>query len=521
MKRIISVFFLLTFLSFFATKTLGEPILLWNHSINITPDPDEAYSVANDSSNNYIVVGYDYLQKLYQWRIMKFASDGTPQWNYTENSTWYKSFATSVAVDKDNNITVVGWDNKTGDNEWRIMKFDPNEKSLWNYTANFSLGDDRAQSVAVDKDNNIIVAGYDNLTGNPEWNIMKLDKNKNSIWNYTYNPSPYFDKAYGVAVDKDNNITAVGFDNSTGDYEWRIMKLDKNKNLLWSITTKLSSGSDIAQGVAIDKDNNIIVVGYQYVGIGDDQWRIMKLAPNGTSLWNYTDNPSTSPDWAQAVAIDNYNNIIVVGNDYNLTPPNNEWRIMKFDPNGKSLWNYSLNISTGYDKALGVAVDKDNNYIVVGFDRITVNDEWTIMKISDAPVCGDGKYEPLKDEECENATLNRDAPCKPYAKCNNTCQCEDFGPTMLGCNYYDYCDNGHVPNNPGTPCLFDRHGNCWTEETDPAIITLINDTCQDGSWANHTWMSCPYGTASCGSHGEGNGICETGESHISCPADCP
>jgi uncharacterized delta-60 repeat protein len=511
MKKIIYVFFLLAFFSFFAARTFGEPIHIWNHSINITPGPDIAFDIANDSSNNIIVVGYEFLQKIYQWKMMKLGPDGSFQWDYTENSNWYNSVAQSVAVDKDNNIIVAGYDNSTGDTDWRIMKFYPNGASIWNYTPpKLSYTADRAQAVAVDKDNNIIVAGYDNSTGNLEWRIIKLDKDKNYIWDYTYNPSPYSDQAYGVAVDKDNNITVVGFDNSTGDQEWTIIKLDKDKNLLWRITTKLSPYSDGAEGVAVDKDNNIIVVGWESVSSGDQQWRIMKLAPNGTSLWNYTDNPSPNKEYPLNAGIDNNNNIIVVGFDGNLTSPvNNQWRIIKLASDKTSLWNYSLNISPDNDKAQSIAVDKDNNYIVVGYDKntgIPRNEEWTIMKFSDPPVCGDGKFEPWKGEECDSS-FNHDAPCPPFAKCNDTCQCDDFGPNMLGCNYYDYCENGHVPNNLGTPCIFGMHDNCWTAETDEAIKTLINDTCQDGGWANHTWMTCPNGTADCG-----NPYCETGES---------
>ena len=506
------VFFSITFFYFFISRSFGEPISSWNYTVNITPNSDIAFDVANDSSDNIIVVGYDNLQKIYQQRIMKLDKNKNSLWNYTENSNWYKSMAQSVAVDKDDNITVVGCNNKTGlDFDWQIMKLDKNGNSLWNYTTKHSYYEDRAWSVAVDNESNIIVVGYDNSTGHNQWQIMKLDKNKNSLWNYTYNPNSYDAKAYGVAVDKDNNITVVGFDNSTGNVEWHIMKLDKDKNSLWNITPKLSPdpNPDYAWDVVTDSFNNIIVVGSESLSSSDQRWLIMKLAPNGTSIWNYTDSPSIYSDHAWGVDTDNNNNIIVVGYDKNLTSPfDYQWRIIKLAPDKTSIWNYTLNISSGDDEAKSVVVDKDNNFIVVGYDRNTgppLNFEWTIRKFSDAPDCGDSKFEPWKGEECEKSLLNKDAPCPPFAKCNSTCQCEDFGPIMLGCNYYDYCENGHVPNNLGIPCIWGV--NCWTQETDYAIITLINDTCQDGGWANHTWMTCPNGTAVCG-----NPYCETGES---------
>jgi len=436
-KILIIVSFILFTYSFLAcVKGAGEMVLEWNYSFNVS-SAEIANGVAVDSDKNIIVAGYDADTTNFddQWKIMKFDLDGVSLWNYTANPiTTDDDWARGVAVDSDNNIIVVGYDADTTnfDDQWRIMKFDPDGKSLWNYTANPSTARDQAYSVAVDSDKNITVVGYDRDTpeGYYQWRIMKFDPDGKSLWNYTANPSTNHDQAFSVALDSDKNIIVVGTDRNTfspgGSYQWRIMKLDPDGKSLWNYTVDPNSSSDQASGVAVDSDKNITVVGYDTNTTNfDDQWRIMKFDPDGKSLWNYTFNPSPRSDQAYAVAVDSLKNIIVVGYDDNTTVNNDyQWRIMKFDPEGNSIWNYTINISDRYDRAYGVAVDSDDSFTVVGYDTPTASiseTEWIVMKFT---LCGNGVRDIV--EKCDYSDPNPDGPCESYQYCNNVCQCHDL-----------------------------------------------------------------------------------------------
>jgi hypothetical protein len=346
----------------------------------------------------------------------------------------------------------------TNDFGWRIMKFDKDDNSLWNYTVNISSDDDRPRKVVIDHEHNIIVAGYEkasSIAGDYGWRIMKFSSAGTSLWNYSFNASNNADQAMAVDIDSDNNITVVGYDKlrSSSDSEWRIMKFDKNGNSLWNYTDNMSSYNDEAWGVAIDTNNNIIVVGYdrsqgQYGSTGnqyDNQWRIMKFDKNGNSLWNYTVNIATggtssdpSHDIARGVDTDSFNNITVVGYDKLFDQSsgdfNTEWRIMKLGYDKHSLWNYTVNYSLYDDEAKSIVVDSMGDIIVTGFDSSPgkTSYEWNIMKFvtcdynstycsaygytwfygtitgNNGPCCGnDGIY----DVFVNNTVSNLGAPC--------------------------------------------------------------------------------------------------------------
>ena len=93
----------------------------------------------------------------------------------------------------------------------------------------------------------------------------------------------------GVAVDSHNNITLVGYDNATGSYEWRIIKLGYDGVSLWNYTENFSDDDDYATSVAVDQEDNAMIVGFVHASQSEHQyeWRVMKFSPvqQPFSLW--------------------------------------------------------------------------------------------------------------------------------------------------------------------------------------------------------------------------------------------
>jgi len=353
-------------------------ISVWEY-IYGSEDWAEASGVASDVYDNIIVVGYEKgtADNKDDWRIMKFDSSGNSLWNYTHISDTYDR-AYGIANDSNNNIIVVGFQGTNGF-DWRIMKFDQNGNSLWNYTySTVGSKQDVANGVVVDSGDNIIVVGYEVKTTS-DWRIMKFDQNGNSLWNYTYDSGDY-ESAGAVATDSNDNIVVVGA--QTGEdgvhSDWRIMKFDQNGNSLWNYTYDSGDKNDWAHGVSVDSNDNIVVVGAQgEQGYTTSNSHIMKFDQDGNSLWNYTHGVNGYWEVPYAVTIDSQNNIIVAG----YQAPNfwADMEIIKFSANGNILWDYSLDAGVNEnDAAYAVTIDSQNNIIVAGF--LGSDRDWRIIK---------------------------------------------------------------------------------------------------------------------------------------------
>ena len=129
---------------------------------------------------------------------------------------------------------------------------------------------DQVLSVAVDSNNDVVVGGgtLGDFDGRPASGfyqafVHKVDADGNPQWTFEARGETDSALVEGVAVDSNDNVIAVGTDNAGpgGDWIGFVYKLDPDGNELWGTQFSIASGHDAATDVAIDSNDNIIVVG--------------------------------------------------------------------------------------------------------------------------------------------------------------------------------------------------------------------------------------------------------------------
>jgi len=218
------------------------------------------------------------------------AAPGGVIWAKSEQIGVRDQQAEGVAVDP-SGVYVVGFDANLSSfyYEWRLERRDlATCTSIWSFSEQISTngGNDAANGVAVDG-SGVYIVGYDSDSSNGhfEWRIEKRDLTTGAFIStfgsggaISEHISNRDDTAYGVAVDG-TGVYVVGYDENTVDNlaEWRIEKRDLNSGaLIWSASEHISTGYDIAAGVAVD-GTGVYVVGYDQNTPGNlNEWRIEK-----------------------------------------------------------------------------------------------------------------------------------------------------------------------------------------------------------------------------------------------------
>jgi hypothetical protein len=128
--------------------------------------------------------------------------------------------------------------------------------------------------------------------------------------------------------------------------------------------------------------------------------------------------------------------------------------------------------------------------------------------------CGNGILETEKGEKCDYGNYeNGTARCKPYEECRQNCRCYDLRQDAVGCDFYDYCEDGMNrtdyslsccvnATDHATPCCLDSLDNPWLNcsqvnyRRNPVAIALnescyvrgydITDVCIDHDALNNT-----------------------------------
>jgi fibronectin type 3 domain-containing protein len=263
-------------LNWLVIKYAPDGTLMWSRSyVGPTPNgPDAASAVAFDQDGNLYAGGLED-RSIYSeganWLLIKYDPAGTVVWSRSFTGPGNQmDMLNGLAVDHAGYVYAAGQEGRADlgqANNWRVIKYAPDGTVVW--TRSYSgpgSNMDAATSVAIDGNDNAIVAGYVSVTGQAEnWHIRKYDSDGNLLWSREYNsPANNDDRINQVAVDADGSVVAAGRESRSdfGQLEnWLIQKYDAAGNFKESLTHDgLVNSSDILNGIALSADGLTAVV---------------------------------------------------------------------------------------------------------------------------------------------------------------------------------------------------------------------------------------------------------------------
>ncbi len=284
-----------------------------------------------------------------------------------------------IAVDSVGDVVVVGEEFKLLENANIIVrKYDNDGEVLWTETFHGDpAGDDRGRAVAIDSEDNIIAVGHTFKNGQDQnvW-IRKYDPDGEVLWTETFDGPPSLgDRGRAVAIDSEDNIVVAGSEyHGIGLNDLWVGKFDSDGNLLWTFSQDNALGTDILRGVAIGEKDDIFVTGEVYVPIGlSDVYAARLSTDDGSVVWEQTYDMASGNDIGRAAAIDPEGNLVVSGEVYSPQDLISVW-VAKYDPEtGESIGSFQWD-SEGIDedRGNGLAIDGEGNLLAAG-SEYTVN----------------------------------------------------------------------------------------------------------------------------------------------------
>ncbi|MES2835964.1 MAG: T9SS type A sorting domain-containing protein [Bacteroidota bacterium] len=267
--------------------------------------------------------------------------DGSFSTDGVHTTDFYNSneIGNSIAVQSDGKIIVAGYSFNGSNNDFALARYNKNGTLDITFsgdgkvTTDFSNNDDFGNSVAMQADGKIVVAGYSTGTTSDfalsRYNTDGTLDNTFSIdGKLTTDFSNTDDKAYSIAIQADSKIVVVGYSvDSSSDFAIARYNtngtLDNTFSLDGINTTDFFYGDDKSFSVAIQSDGNIVVAGYGTKTNSD--FAVARYNANGMLDNSFSEDGktttdiTTSTDIGKSVAIQNDGKIVVGGYGFNTT----------------------------------------------------------------------------------------------------------------------------------------------------------------------------------------------------------
>jgi hypothetical protein len=386
---------------------------------------DEGYIICCDSRSNISgdktenTIGTN--QQPDFW-LLKLDSSGNIVWQNTIGSNDYDYFE-SVIEASDGGFLVCGNTNSliSGDKtqnpfhpvpliniilqDYWVVKVDNMGNVVWDKTIG-GFGNDYATSMVNASDGGYIIAGSSdsdisglktqNSKGAEDYWIVKIDTQGNILWQKTIggssgehltsiinsNSGGYFICGYS-----NSNISGDKNENSRGEVDYWVLKLDYLGNILWQKTIG-SSVSDFSNDMVKDSNDNCYVIGYNLNApiSGDktensrglqDFW-VVKINNSGTLAWDKTIGGS-SGDFALAMDYISSDNSVIVGGGSSSSISGDKTDVNKGDGD---FWVVKLepeNLTTSQNVLNDIQIypNPTSNYFYINFgqtqEKVTVS----------------------------------------------------------------------------------------------------------------------------------------------------
>ncbi|MFH1957305.1 MAG: right-handed parallel beta-helix repeat-containing protein, partial [bacterium] len=226
---------------------------------------DAAYGIAISPYGEIVVVGAtnngannDYIIRRYNFSLGFLGSETL---NGAANGD---DVANAVAIDSNGNVIVTGESSNGADSDYFTVKYNAILDTLISSVthAGPSSMDDSAQGVAVNSTDDIIVTGWIWDGADRDIFTIKYDNALSVLSSATYGNAINNDAARAVAVDGQNNVIVAGYQLNGSYNDYVTLKYSADLSTIFSSATYDSSYDDSVKGVAVGVSSAVYVTGY-------------------------------------------------------------------------------------------------------------------------------------------------------------------------------------------------------------------------------------------------------------------
>ncbi|MEH2317470.1 DUF4347 domain-containing protein [Nostoc sp.] len=282
-----------------------------------------------------------------------------------------------------------------------VVVLDTSFNTTGKVTTDFASNNDYGNSITVQPDGKILVAGTSDNGTNSDFAIVRynsngtLDTSFNTTGKVTTDFGNGDDYGSSITVQPDGKILVAGDSYNGTNNDFAIVRynssgtLDTSFNITGKVTTDFASNNDYGYSITVQPDGKILVAGGSYNGINND-FAIARYNSNGTldTSFNITGKVITDfasdNDYGNTITVQSDGKILVAGGSYNGI--NNDFAIARYNSNGTldTSFNITGKVTTDFasdnDFGFSITVQPDGKILVAGGSYNGINNDFAIAR---------------------------------------------------------------------------------------------------------------------------------------------
>jgi len=273
--------------------------------------------------------------------LLLFVSLNAYTVSWQENVTnYHNAYTKAIAVDSLGNLFATGFQSD-GISEYNFatVRVSPTGSVLWEkYFISNNSHDEHANGIALDGEDNVIVAGNGYRSAGHIFLTAKYDSSGNLLWTDSIG-SVNDNTAEDVVTDGSGNIYVAGYISPSDTlHNAFIVKYDSIGNVIWQDTLIDTINSRI-NGIAYSDSGYLYAIGTIY-GDTSNSIFLASINSDGSLRWNFKIADGSD---SRRVAADEFGNAVIIYNNASYS------FIRKFSPSGNEIRTDSVSNVTGSD----------------------------------------------------------------------------------------------------------------------------------------------------------------------------
>jgi len=232
----------------------------------------------------------------------------------------------------------------------------------------YGINDARPRDIIM-QGQDVYVGGYHQIGQQRDLVLIKYNSAGTQQWLKSFaGTGDHTDEISALAISNDSKLLAIGRGaNGANQEDAMLIKYDLAGNLEFNeFYTGIGDNRDVINDMTVDRQDNIIQVGYTYEKDRRKNFMVVKTDANGNFMWMDTiGTDGNERDEAVAVTTDPANNIYVTGF------LNNDIQTIVYEPSGAIKWSKVYNHwAMEEDKPTDILVNSSFETYVLGYSDI-------------------------------------------------------------------------------------------------------------------------------------------------------